>query len=119
MVRPEFAPNVEIPYTSLLRLGRIVYGDVADVRDGRVLLADGSEIPYDFLVVGASFCCIHSNIAAEKHVFNCLLCCCPVFAVLMFECCCIPRRSQLFAQQRRFVWTCGVYNDVFMLQAFP
>ena len=57
MVRPEFAPNVEIPYTNLLRLGRIVRGDVADVRDGRVFLTDGSELPYDFLVVGASPCC--------------------------------------------------------------
>lgn len=57
VVRPEWTPLVEIPYTHALpKGGRVVHGEVTDIRDGQVFLRAGEPIPYDFVVIatGAS-----------------------------------------------------------------
>eukprot|EP00511_Aplanochytrium_stocchinoi_P000034 CAMPEP_0204822846 /NCGR_PEP_ID=MMETSP1346-20131115/1032_1 /ASSEMBLY_ACC=CAM_ASM_000771 /TAXON_ID=215587 /ORGANISM="Aplanochytrium stocchinoi, Strain GSBS06" /LENGTH=373 /DNA_ID=CAMNT_0051949289 /DNA_START=162 /DNA_END=1283 /DNA_ORIENTATION=- len=46
----KFTHRLVVPQDKLLKYGKIVHGDVENVEPGKVLLKDGSELEYDYLV---------------------------------------------------------------------
>jgi NADH dehydrogenase FAD-containing subunit len=52
-VKPEMAAAVLIPYSKTLKFGRVVRGEVTRIEKSSVVLADGQQLPYNYLVIGA------------------------------------------------------------------
>ena len=52
-VRPEWAPFTEVPYTSLLKNGRVIHDEVVRVPDKSITLRNSAApVAFDFLIVG-------------------------------------------------------------------
>jgi NADH dehydrogenase FAD-containing subunit len=47
------AAAVLIPYSKTLKFGRVVRGEVTRIEKSSVVLADGQQLPYNYLVIGA------------------------------------------------------------------
>jgi NADH dehydrogenase FAD-containing subunit len=53
LCKPEMAAAVLIPYSKTLKFGRVVRGEVTRIEKSSVVLADGQQLPYNYLVIGA------------------------------------------------------------------
>jgi apoptosis-inducing factor 2 len=53
VVKPELASSLLIPYDKALTFGRVVRGEVTRIEKSSVVLADGQQLPYNYLVIGA------------------------------------------------------------------
>lgn len=51
-MKPELAALVELPYSSVLKRGRVVHGTVDDIRDSQVILTDGQRLAYEYVIIG-------------------------------------------------------------------
>ena len=54
-VNPEWINKIEVPYTSALKTGKVVQGEVATISKDSVQLTDGRTFPFDYVIIGTGF----------------------------------------------------------------
>ena len=51
-MHPEWAAKTQVPFKNVLTRGKVVHGEVVEVRDSQVVLGTGQSIQFDYLLIG-------------------------------------------------------------------
>ena len=51
-MHPEWAAKTQVPFKNVLTRGKVVHGEVVEVRDNQVVLGNGQNVDFDYLLIG-------------------------------------------------------------------